>query len=269
MRFVRWFAEVGLGDVGLVGGKVASLGEMIRELSPLGIRVPDGFAITAEGYRHFIARAGLDETIRELLAGIGPDDVQELVARSAEIRALITSAGMPQEIASEALAAYRELSARFGGADTDVAVRSSATAEDLPGASFAGQQDTYLNVRGEAAFVEAVKRCFASLFTARAISYRSHMGFDHLQVALSVGVQKMVRSDKAASGVLFTLDTESGHRGVVLITSSYGLGEAVVCAKGTGRSSGRRGAARSSAWSTASVEPRSCQCRKSCARDSR
>ena len=228
MRFVRWFAEVGLGDVGLVGGKVASLGEMIRELSPLSIRVPDGFAITAEGYRHFIARAGLDETIRELLAGIGPDDVQELVARSAEIRALITSAGMPQEIASEALAAYRELSARFGGADTDVAVRSSATAEDLPGASFAGQQDTYLNVRGEAAFVEAVKRCFASLFTARAISYRSHMGFDHLQVALSVGVQKMVRSDKAASGVLFTLDTESGHRGVVLITSSYGLGEAVV-----------------------------------------
>src|SRR5436309_2509262 len=228
MRFVRWFAEVGLGDVGLVGGKVASLGEMIRELSPLGIRVADGFAITAEGYRHFIARAGLDETIRELLAGIGPDDVQELVARSAEIRARITSAGMPQEIASEGLAAYRELSARFGGADTDVAVRSSATAEDLPGASFAGQQDTYLNVRGEAALVEAVKRCFASLFTARAISYRSHMGFDHLHISLSVGVQKMVRSDKAASGVLFTLDTESGHRGVVLITSSYGLGEAIV-----------------------------------------
>src|SRR5438067_4786895 len=178
MRFVRWFAEVGLDDVGLVGGKVASLGEMIRELSPLGIRVPDGFAITAEGYRHFIAQAGLDGTIRELLAGIGPDDVQELVARSAEIRALIAAAAMPQEIASEALAAYRELSATFGGADTDVAVRSSATAEDLPGASFAGQQDTYLNVRGETALVEAVKRCFASLFTARAISYRSHMGFD-------------------------------------------------------------------------------------------
>src|SRR5207249_2813316 len=152
MRFVRWFAEVGLGDVGLVGGKVAWLGEMIRELSPVGIV----------------------------------------------------------------------------GADTDVAVRSSATAEDLPGASFAGQQGTYLNVRGEAALVEAVKRCFASLFTARAISYRSHMGFDHLQVALSVGVQKMVRSDRAASGVLFTLDTESGHRGVVLVTSSYGLGEAIV-----------------------------------------
>src|SRR5204862_1243163 len=211
-----------------VGPKGASLAEMIGARSILGICVPDGSATTAAGYRHFIATAGLDETIRELLAGIGPDDVQELVARSAAVRALITSAGMPQESASEALAAYRELSARFGGADTDVAVRSSATAEDLPGASFAGQQDTYLNVRGEAALVEAVKRCFASLFTARAISYRSHMGFDHLDVALSVGVQKMVRSDKASSGVLFTLDTESGHRGVVLVTSSYGLGEAIV-----------------------------------------
>jgi pyruvate,water dikinase len=226
MRFVRWFAEVGLGDVGLVGGKVASLGEMIRELTPLGIRVPDGFAITAEGYRHFISAAGLDERIRALLGGIS--DVQGLVARSAEIRHLIASAELPREIAEEAAAAYQALSQRFGMPETDVAVRSSATAEDLPGASFAGQQDTYLNVRGVAALLESVKRCFASLFTARAISYRNDMGFDHLQVALSVGVQKMVRSDKASSGVLFTLDTESGHRGVVLLTSSYGLGEAVV-----------------------------------------
>src|SRR5438128_2878766 len=228
MRFVRWFAEVGLDDVGLVGGKVASLGEMIRELSPLGIRVPDGFAITAEGYRHFIAAAGLDARIRELLDGIGKDDVQALVARSAEIRKLITSAELPREIAGEAIAAYQTLSARFPNGDTDVAVRSSATAEDLPGASFAGQQDTYLNVRGTDALLDKVRSCFASLFTARAISYRADMGFDHLQVALSVGVQKMVRSDKASSGVLFTLDTESGHRGVVLITSSYGLGEAIV-----------------------------------------
>jgi len=228
MRFVRWFAEVGLGDVGLVGGKVASLGEMIRELAPLGIRVPDGFAVTAEGYRHFISAAGLDEKIQSLLAGIAHDDVQGLVARSAEIRAAIAAAPLPEEIAAEAVAAYRALSERSGAAETDVAVRSSATAEDLPGASFAGQQDTYLNVRGEAALLESVKRCFASLFTARAISYRTDMGFDHLQVALSVGVQKMVRSDKAASGVLFTLDTESGHRGVVLLTSSYGLGEAIV-----------------------------------------
>ncbi|MCA1827867.1 MAG: phosphoenolpyruvate synthase, partial [Myxococcales bacterium] len=223
MRFVRWFAEVGLNDVGLVGGKVSSLGEMIRELSPLGIRVPDGFAITAEAYRHFIRTAGLDARIRELLDGIGKDDVQALVARSGEIRRLITSAEVPREIADEAIAAYQTLSARFSDGDTDVAVRSSATAEDLPGASFAGQQDTYLNVRGAEALLDKVRSCFASLFTARAISYRADMGFDHLEIALSVGVQKMVRSDKAASGVLFTLDTESGHRGVVLITSSYGL----------------------------------------------
>ncbi|HEX9578733.1 MAG TPA: phosphoenolpyruvate synthase [Myxococcales bacterium] len=228
MRFVRWFSEVGLDDLGLVGGKVASLGEMIRELSPLGIRVPDGFAITAAAYRHFIAAAGIDERIRELLEGIGKDDVNALVERSAQIRELIRSAEMPREIAEEAAAAYRELSARYGNGHTDVAVRSSATAEDLPGASFAGQQDTYLNIRGDDAVLDAVRRCFASLFTARAISYRADMGFDHLQVALSVGVQKMVRSDLAASGVLFTLDTESGHRGVVLITSSYGLGEAIV-----------------------------------------
>ena len=228
MRFVRWFAEVGLSDVALVGGKVASLGEMIRELSPLGIRVPDGFAVTAEGYRHFISAAGLDERIADLLGGIGKGDVQALVARSAEIRKLITEAPLPDEIASEAVAAYQALSSRFGQEDTDVAVRSSATAEDLPGASFAGQQDTYLNIRGKEALLAAVKRCFASLFTARAISYRADMGFDHHGVSLSVGVQKMVRSDKASSGVLFTLDTESGHRGVVLITSSYGLGEAIV-----------------------------------------
>ncbi len=229
MRLVRWFGEVGLGDVALVGGKVASLGELIRELSPLGIRVPDGFAVTAEAYRHFITSAGLDARIHELLDGIDPHDMQTLVVRSAEIRRLITSAELPREIADEAVAAYHSLSARFGdGADTDVAVRSSATAEDLPGASFAGQQDSYLNIRGPAALLDAVRRCFASLFTARAISYRADMGFDHLGVALSVAVQKMVRSDLAASGVLFTLDPESGHRGVVLITSSYGLGEAIV-----------------------------------------
>ncbi|MGE5047766.1 MAG: PEP/pyruvate-binding domain-containing protein, partial [Deltaproteobacteria bacterium] len=180
MRFVRWFAEVGLSDVGLVGGKVASLGEMIRELQPLGIRVPDGFAVTAEGYRHFIAAAGLESKIREHLDGIGKGDVQRLVARSAQIRRLITEAALPREIADEAMAAYRSLSQRSGRDDTDVAVRSSATAEDLPGASFAGQQDTYLNVRGEEALLAAVKRCFASLFTARAISYRADMGFDHL-----------------------------------------------------------------------------------------
>src|SRR5205085_10910972 len=144
MRYVRWFAEVGLDDVGLVGGKVASLGEMIRELTPLGIQVPDGFAVTAEGYRHFIAQAGIDERIRELLAGIGEDDVQALVSRSAEIRRLIASAELPREIGEAAVAAYQELSQRFGMAHTDVAVRSSASEADLPGARFEGQHDTYL-----------------------------------------------------------------------------------------------------------------------------
>ncbi|HYV66179.1 MAG TPA: phosphoenolpyruvate synthase [Myxococcales bacterium] len=228
MRFVRWFSDVGLPDVGLVGGKNASLGELIRSLSPLGIRVPDGFAITAEAYRHFLREVGLDEPIQELLAGLRRDDVHDLVERSGLIRALISSAALPADLREEALAAYRELSGRYSVDEADVAVRSSATAEDLPGASFAGQQDTYLNVRGEEAVLEAVRRCFASLFTARAVGYREDMGFDHLDVALSVGVQKMVRSDLASSGVLFTLDPESGHRGVALVTASWGLGEAVV-----------------------------------------
>ncbi len=228
MRFVRWFSDVGLPDVGLVGGKNASLGELIRSLSPLGVRVPDGFAITAEAYRHFLREAGVEEPVRQLIGGLRRDDVQDLVERSARIRALIVSADLPVDLREEALAAYRELSGRYSMDEADVAVRSSATAEDLPGASFAGQQDTYLNVRGEEAVLDAVRRCFASLFTARAIGYREDMGFDHLEVALSVGVQKMVRSDLAASGVIFTLDPESGHRGVALITGSWGLGEAVV-----------------------------------------
>src|SRR5881392_1859314 len=228
MRFVRWFAEVGLQDVGLVGGKVASLGEMIRELSPLGIRVPDGFAITAEGYRHFIAAAGLDARIRELREGIGKDDVQALVARSGEIRKLITSAELPREIADEAIAAYQTLSARFPNGDTDVAVRSSATAEDLPGASFAGQQDTYLNISGEDAVIDACRKCYASLFTDRAINYREERNFDHRKIALSAGVQKMVHADKASAGVMFSIDTESGFPNVVRISAAWGLGEVVV-----------------------------------------
>src|SRR5205814_10457053 len=228
MRFVRWFSEVGLADVALVGGKNASLGEMIRAVASLGVRVPDGFAITADAYRHFLRGAGLDQPIAQLLSGLRRDDVNDLVERSAQIRGLITSAELPAELREEALGAYRDLSSRYSMDFADVAVRSSATAEDLPGASFAGQQDTYLNVRGEPAVLDAVRRCFASLFTARALGYREDMGFDHLQVALSVGVQKMVRSDLAASGVLFTLDTESGHRGIILLTASWGLGEALV-----------------------------------------
>src|SRR5882762_10440220 len=228
MRFVRWFSDVGLSDVGLVGGKNASLGEMIRSLTRLGVRVPDGFAITADAYRHFLREAGVEGAVGELLSGLRRDDVHDLVERSAKLRSLITSAELPAGLREETLAAYRELSSRYSVESADVAVRSSATAEDLPGASFAGQQDTYLNIQGEQAVLDAVRRCFASLFTARAIGYREDMGFDHTQVALSVGVQKMVRSDLAASGVLFTLDPESGHRGMALITASWGLGEAVV-----------------------------------------
>jgi pyruvate,water dikinase len=190
--------------------------------------VPDGFAITAEAYRHFLREAGVEEPIRQLLSGVRRDDVHDLVERSGKIRSLIVAADLPEELREEALAAYRRLSGRYSVDEADVAVRSSATAEDLPGASFAGQQDTYLNVRGEEAVLDAVRRCFASLFTARAMGYREDMGFEHLQVALSVGVQKMVRSDLAASGVIFTLDPESGHRGMALITGSWGLGEAVV-----------------------------------------
>jgi pyruvate,water dikinase len=228
MRFIRWFSEIGLSDVALVGGKNASLGEMIRSVASLGVRVPDGFAITAEAYRHFLHGAGLEQPIAQLLSGLRRDDVNDLVERSARIRGLITGAELPAELREEALSAYRDLSRRYSMEEADVAVRSSATAEDLPGASFAGQQDTFLNVRGERAVLDAVRRCFASLFTARALGYREDMGFDHGQVALSVGVQKMVRSDLAASGVLFTLDPESGHRGVTLVTGSWGLGEAVV-----------------------------------------
>ncbi len=228
MRYVKWFEEVSLADVASVGGKVASLGEMIHALGPLGVEVPGGFAVTADGYRAFLAESGVEHLIRDELWGLCRDDVEDLVRRAARIRAAIEAAELPSALSAEVREAYRALCERAGSLDADVAVRSSATAEDLPDASFAGQQDTYLNVRGEAALLEHVKRCFASLFTARALGYREDMGFDHLEVALSVGVQRMVRSDLASSGVLFTLDPESGHDGVILLTSSFGLGEAVV-----------------------------------------
>jgi pyruvate,water dikinase len=228
MRWIRWFSEVGLEDVALVGGKNASLGEMIRALTPLGIRVPNGFAITTDAYRHLLEQAELGPRLAELTAGIRRDDIDDLLARSERIRALLVGAPLPAEVESEIRAAYRELSSQFSAQETDVAVRSSATAEDLPEASFAGQQDTYLNIQGEAALLDAVKRCFASLFTARAMGYRADMSVPSEEIALSVGVQKMVRSDLASSGVMFSLDPESGHRGVVLITTSYGLGEAIV-----------------------------------------
>lgn len=224
---IRWFTELGLDDVALVGGKNASLGEMIRVLSPLGVRVPPGFATTADAYRRFLQESRVAEVIARELADLDPSDVQQLRHCGRRIRHAILAAEFPADLRESILAAYRQL-APAPGVAADVAVRSSATAEDLPEASFAGQQETYLNVQGEAPLLEACRRCYASLFTDRAISYRAHHGFDHLQVALSIGVQRMVRSDLGAAGVMFSLDTETGFRDLVLINAAYGLGESVV-----------------------------------------
>jgi len=226
-RFIKWFDDITIDDVPLVGGKNASLGEMYRELTPRGVNVPNGFAITAEAYRHLLRAAGLEEKIRQTLAGLDTGNMEELRKRGSLIRGLILGASFPLDLEKEITAAYDTLKGRQLH-PVDVAVRSSATAEDLPDASFAGQQETYLNVQGHLELISACLRCFASLFTDRAISYRVDKSFDHFKVALSIGVQKMVRSDLAASGVIFTLDTETGFRDVVLINAAYGLGENVV-----------------------------------------
>ena len=227
-RWTRWFSDIGMDDVPLVGGKNASLGEMTRELGALGVRVPDGYAVTADAYRYFLEANELEAPIREAMAGLDRADVEDLTRRSRLIQDSVIGGSFPEDLETEILRSYRELSARYDEDHTDVAVRSSATAEDLPTASFAGQQESFLNVRGEVQLLESVKKCFASLFTPRAISYREDMGFDHFKVALSVGVQKMVRSDLASSGVIFTLDTESGFPDVVFVTSTWGLGESIV-----------------------------------------
>jgi pyruvate,water dikinase len=227
MPLIKWFGDITIDDVPLVGGKNASLGEMVRELAGMGVKVPDGFAITAHAYRHFIRETELEPVIREALAGLDTRDTASLAERGKTIRHAIIDAALPDGLRLRIAEAYRELQ----GADRlapEVAVRSSATAEDLPDASFAGQQETYLNVQGLAALLECCKRCFASLFTDRAISYRVDRGFDHLKIALSIGVQRMVRADLASSGVMFTIDTETGFRDAVLISAAYGLGENVV-----------------------------------------
>ena len=226
--FVRWFSQTTIDDVPLVGGKNASLGEMVRELTPKGVKVPDGFAVTAEAYRHFLRAADLDRVIADILDGLDTRQVDALRRRGSQVRHAILAAEMPAELSGEITRAYERLCAEAGSPALDVAVRSSATAEDLPDASFAGQQETYLNVQGVPALLHTVRRCFASLFTDRAISYRADNGFDPLKVALSVGVQRMVRSDLATSGVMFTIDTETGFPDVVLINAVYGLGENVV-----------------------------------------
>ncbi|PPT05488.1 Phosphoenolpyruvate synthase [Geitlerinema sp. FC II] len=246
--FVLWFEEVGIADVPLVGGKNASLGEMIQQLASKGVSVPTGFATTAYAYRYFVEKAGLETKLRKLFSDLDVEDMQNLRDRGKQARALVLNTPFPKELEVAIATAYFKLCERYGADtefcerfdpeyrqackeysyDTDVAVRSSATAEDLPDASFAGQQETYLNVHGAKSVLEACHRCFASIFTDRAISYRTIKGFDHFDVALSVGVQKMVRSDLAASGVMFSIDTETGFKNAALITSAYGLGENVV-----------------------------------------
>jgi pyruvate, water dikinase len=226
-NYIRAFTEIGVDDVALVGGKNASLGEMVTQLASAGIRVPHGFAITAAAYRYVLDRAGAWGPLTEALEGLKVDDVEDLAARGERAREIVYGAGIPPDLEEQILRGYRDLQARYGD-DVSLAVRSSATAEDLPGASFAGQHETYLNVRGDAQLLDACRRCFASLFLDRAIHYRVDQGFDHLKVALSIGVMKMVRSDLASSGVMFSLDPETGFRDVVLITGSYGLGENVV-----------------------------------------
>lgn len=227
MNYIRWFNELTIDDVPLVGGKNASLGEMYRELTPQGIKIPNGFAITAEAYRYVLDQADAWQPLHEALDELDSDNVVDLAKRARKAREIIYAAPLPEDLESQILNAFAQLQQEYGE-DLSVAVRSSATAEDLPTASFAGQQDTYLNIRGDQALLDACKRCFASLFTDRAIHYRIDQGFDHFKLALSIGVMKMVRSDLDASGVMFSLDTESGFSDVVFITGSYGLGENVV-----------------------------------------
>ena len=226
--YIRFFEEISIKDVPSVGGKNASLGEMYRQLNSSGIKVPNGFATTAEAYNYFLESTGLKKKIKEIFKDLDTHDTRNLMAHGKIARQAILAAHLPADFKKEIAEAYRRLSAESKSKAVDVAVRSSATAEDLPDASFAGQQETYLNVVGEKQLQEAVKKCIASLFTDRAISYRADKGFDHFSIALSVGVQKMVRSDLGSSGVMFTIDTETGFKNTVLINSIYGLGENIV-----------------------------------------
>lgn len=227
-KFVHFFKELTIKDVPTVGGKNASLGEMYGHLTKKGVKIPNGFATTASAYHYFLDSTGLKAKIKEILKGLDTKNVKDLMKRGEAIRKLVIATEMPQDFREAILKAYRELSASYKSKNIHVAVRSSATAEDLPDASFAGQQETYLNVSGEKDLLLAVRKCIASLFTNRAISYRVDKKFDHFSIGLSVGIQKMVRSDLGSSGVMFTIDTESGFKNAVLINSIFGLGENIV-----------------------------------------
>lgn len=226
-KLILWFDEIGIDDVPLVGGKNASLGEVYQHLTSKGVAVPHGFAITAYAYRYLLQEAGVEQQIRDVLADLDVDDMHNLAERGEKCRNIIRHAEFPPSLRDAIIAAYKKMEEEYGE-NVDVAVRSSATAEDLPDASFAGQQETYLNIHGYENIIENCRKCFASLFTNRAISYRQHQGFGQFDVYLSITIQKMVRSDSASSGVLFSIDTESGFEGAVFITGAWGLGENVV-----------------------------------------
>lgn len=228
MKYIRFFNELCIDDISTVGGKNASLGEMYKNLASKGVHIPNGFATTSDAYRLLLEENSLRNKMRSVLEGLDISDTQNLQKRGGELRSLILGSRLPEALKDELLEAYSILSKEYGTDNVDVAVRSSATAEDLPDASFAGQQETFLNVSSKEELLDSVLKCFASLFTDRAISYRTSRGFDHFKVALSIGVQKMVRSDAASSGVMFTIDTESGSENLILINSIWGLGENIV-----------------------------------------
>src|SRR4030042_4631824 len=248
-KYILWFHETGIKDIKLVGGKNSSLGEMFQNLKKKGIRVPNGFSITAGAFRYFVSQNKLDGERKNILKWLNTGNMRNLAERGYRIRQTILSAEFPIDLRNQIVEAYSKLSKAYNprksfrlnwnkqdhtnhfAGGVDVAVRSSATAEDLADASFAGQQESYLNVTGEYQLLESIKKCFASLFTDLARSYRVDKGFDHLEIALSVGVQKMVRSDEAASGVMFTIDTESGFSDAIIINGSWGLGENIVKGK--------------------------------------
>ena len=226
-QYIHFFKDIAIHDIPLVGGKNASLGEMYCQLTSQGIKIPNGFAVTAQAYRYILDYNNVWDALHEALDGLDPENMIDLAQRGKCARDIVYSAKLPDDLQSEILTAYHELRTEYGSSLT-LAVRSSATAEDLPTASFAGQQDTYLNISGDDVLLDACRRCFASLFTDRAIHYRIDNGFDHFKIALSIGIMKMVRSDLASSGVMFSLDTESGFRDAVFITGAYGLGENIV-----------------------------------------